>query len=124
MTTNTEWQDSFTRYTTGFAFTLTLSRDQASLLEAIGVDANAAVQDWVSATGRNDFIRAFHGLKRRGLAEHNPMMAPGMGMPANMKPKWVYRLTPAGQHVLALLRLSGVAAAEPARPTPSRSETA
>lgn len=114
-----EWQDNFTRYTTGFAFSLTLSRDQASLLEAIGVDAHDAVVNWTGATGRNDFIRAFHGLKRRGLAEHNPMMH-AANLPANARPKWVYRLTPAGQHVLALLRLTGVAKPELSLPKASQ----
>lgn len=104
------WADDFTRYTTGFAFSLTLSRDQASLLEAIGVDADEAYRNWTSATGRNDFIRTFHALRRRGLAEHNPAML-AANLPPHAKPKWVYRLTPAGEHVLALLRLSGVASA-------------
>lgn len=103
------WQDNFTQYTTGFAFNLTLSRDMASLIESIGNDDYAA---WQSASGRSSFIPTFRSLERRGLAEHNPMMAVGMGLPANVKPKWTYRLTPAGHHVLELLRLTGVASSQ------------
>jgi DNA-binding PadR family transcriptional regulator len=105
------WQDNFTQYTTGFAFNLTLSRDMASLMEFIG---NNEYENWQAASGRGSFIPTFRSLERRGLAEHNPMMAPGMGLPGNVRPKWVYRLTPAGQHVLELLRLTGVASSAPA----------
>ena len=99
------WQDEFTRYTTGFAFNLTLSRDQANLLAAIGADE---WQGWVGAAGRGNFIPIVKALIRRGLVEHNPAIN-AANLPANMKPKWFYRLTPAGQHVVALLQLTGVA---------------
>lgn len=102
-----EWQDDFTRYSTGFAFNLTLSRDQANLLEAIGFNA---WEGWTGFSGRGNFIPVVKALIRRGLVEHNPIIH-AANRPANSRPKWFYRLTPAGQHVLALLRLSGVAVA-------------
>ncbi|UJW87919.1 PadR family transcriptional regulator [Devosia sp. SL43] len=100
-----DWRDQFTQYTTGFAFNLSLSRDQASLLEAIG---GGEWEGWASHTGRGSFIPTIKALQRRGLAEHNPAVH-AENRPANSTPKWFYRLTPAGQHVLELLRLTGVA---------------
>lgn len=104
------WQDAFQNYTTGMAFHIGLSHDQASLLDAI---AAGEYQNWLSRTGRNNFIPAFRALERRGLAEHNPA-AKIVGMSTRgVHLKWVYRLTPAGHHVHALLKLSGVIAERP-----------
>lgn len=105
------WADDFTRYTTGFAFNLTLSRDQTSLLEAIGNDASGAVHGWAGASGRGVFIPVVKALIRRGLVEHNPACSIVGQSAMGIKIKWYYRLTPAGRHVLELLRLSGVAGA-------------
>lgn len=101
------WRDDFTRYTTGFAFNLYLSRDQASLLDAIG-RGGPVYREWLSAAGRGTFIPTFRALEKRGLAEHNP--AVNAAPIPDVTPKWIYRVTPAGQHVIELLRLSGVAA--------------
>lgn len=101
-----DWRDDFTRYTTGFAFQLSLSRDQASLLEAISLAPKGFPADWVGASGRGTFVPCVKALDRRGLIEHNPAHALNE---RGVTIKWHYRLTPAGQHVLELLRLSGVA---------------
>lgn len=99
------WQDKFTAYTTGMAFNVSLSHDQADLLNYI---AAGKTTGWRSRQGRSTFIPTFKSLERRGLAEHNPaarivgMQTPGVRL------KWVYRLTPAGDLVLEMLKLAGV----------------
>lgn len=105
------WQDAFTAYTTGMAFHVSLSHDQVNCLAAIGA---GKYSEWRSRSGRSTFIPVFRNLERRGLAEHNPAAVfVGFGTPG-VKLKWVYRLTPAGEHVLALLKIAGVAKAEAA----------
>lgn len=107
------WQDDFTAYTTGWAFNLALSHDQASLLAHIG--AGYRFGEWESRTGRQTFIPTFRALERRGLAEHNQLAkAPGP-LPPHAKLKWIYRLTPAGSATLELLRLAGVVPAAEAK---------
>lgn len=99
------WRDNFTNHTTGTAFNLRLSHDQASLLAFL---ENYEGGEWRSRTGRSTFIPCFHGLERRGLAEHNPAAkVVGMTTP-HVKLKWVYRLTPAGKCVLKLLKFARV----------------
>lgn len=106
-----EWQNAFMAYTTGTAFNVSLSHDQVSLLAFI--DAGK-YQEWKSRSGISNFIPCFRALERRGLAEHNPAAkAPADGGPSasekvRIKLKWVYRLTPAGKHVLELLKLAGL----------------
>lgn len=101
-----EWQNTFTKYATGTAFNISLSPDQASLLAHIATGWDGS--RWANHSGRDSFFTTFRALKRRGLAEHNPAAEfVGVRHPG-VKLKWVYRLTPAGHHVLALLRLSGV----------------
>ncbi len=99
-----DWQNAFTTYATGMAFNISLSQDQASLLAYIGA---GKYDQWVSRSGHSIFVPTWRGLHRRGLAEHNPACL--ARLPNRMKAKWVYRLTPAGKHVLELLKLAGVA---------------
>lgn len=102
------WQDAFSAYTTGWAFNLSISHDMATLIACLG--SGTPYNEWRSRSGRHTYIPVFRQLERRGLAEHNPM---ALGtLPAGAKLKWVYRLTPAGQHIYELLKLSGVAEAE------------
>lgn len=103
------WQDQFTAYATGFAFNMSLSHDHADLLVHIG--DQAPMPGWRNRNGRSNFIPVVNGLIRRGLVEHNAAARiVGMNTPG-VKLKWIYRLTPAGEHVLALLKLSGVSRA-------------
>ena len=104
-----QWQNEFTKYTTGTAFHLSLNQDQISLLLAI--EANN-YSDWRRTNGRADFIPVFRCLKRRGLAEHNPLAKTHSFTEKTAhryRLKWIYRLTPAGEHVLSLVRLAGLA---------------
>ena len=99
------WQDAFTSYTTGMAFHISLSHDQASLLAHIG--ENATHSNWESRTGRRSFVPTVNGLIRRGLVEHNPLAR--SNLPAGVTIKWWYRLTPAGRSVFELLKHAGLA---------------
>lgn len=98
-----DWQNAFTSYTTGTAFSIGLSHDQVSLMAYVGA---GKYDQWSSRSGHHTFIPCVHALIRRGLVEHNPVMK--AGLPKNVKAKWVYRLTPAGKHVLELLKLAGL----------------
>lgn len=96
------WHDQFAAYTTGWAFNLSVSHDMAGLIACLG--SGESYTQWRSRSGRSTFIPVFRQLERRGLIEHNPM-ARGT-LPAGVTLKWVYRLTPAGEHVYALLKMS------------------
>lgn len=102
------WQDAFSAYTTGWAFNLSVSHDMATLLACLG--NGHPYGEWRSRSGRHTFIPVFRQLERRGLIEHNPMAL--IALPGGVSLKWVYRLTPAGQHVYELLKLSGAVDAE------------
>lgn len=102
------WQDQFTAYTTGMAFNISLSHDHADLLAVLGAGYKP-FHGWRNRNGRSNFIPVVNGLIRRGLVEHNGAAKVfGMTTPG-VKLKWVYRLTPAGERVLELLRLAGIA---------------
>lgn len=101
------WQHAFAAYTTGVAFHVSLSHDQASLIAHMGTGQKAT--DWVSRSGRNTFVPTVKGLIKRGLVEHNLVAANPSLLVYGARVKWHYRLTPAGQHVLALLKLCGLA---------------
>lgn len=101
------WQAQFTDATTSTAFSLSLTRNQVSLLDHIG--AHDFPNQWRSAKGRDLFVPTVRGLIDRGLVEHNPMAMAKSTLPPGTRIKWFYRLTPAGVHVLALLRLAGLA---------------
>lgn len=98
------WQAAFSSYTTGMAFHIALSHDQASLLAHLGLTGSYA--GWKSRTGRNNFVPTVGSLIKRGLVEHNPMMR--TKLPHGVKVKWIYRLTPAGEHVFYLLKFAGL----------------
>jgi len=101
------WQDQFMAYATGMAFNISLSHDHADAMQAIAEDR---VVGWRSRTGRSSFVPTVNGLIRRGLVEHNPAARiVGMTTPG-IKLKWIYRLTPAGERMLELLKLAGVVA--------------
>lgn len=102
------WQDAFSAYTTGWAFNLSISHDMATLIACLG--GGQPYSEWRSRSGRHTYVPVFRQLERRGLAEHNPMALGAL--PVGTKLKWVYRLTPAGQHVYELLKLSGSVAVE------------
>lgn len=106
-----DWQNSFASYTTGMAFHIALSHDQASLLAHLGF--NKSHDGWQSRSGRGSFIPTFRGLKRRGLAEHNPAVSVVGWTTPNVRIKWYYRLTPAGEHVFYLLKFAGLAEIQP-----------
>ena len=100
------WQDKFTNYATGMAFNLSLSHDHADLMAVIATGLSTA--GWKSRSGRSTFIPTVDGLIRRGLVEHNPAARiVGFSTPG-VKLKWVYRLSPAGERVLDLMKLAGV----------------
>lgn len=107
--TDNDWQANFASATTGIAFSLQLSANMAALLPAI---ESGSFYDWTGHDGRRLFHPTFGALQRRGLAEHNPAWrAPNCDSETLLARKeWSYRLTPAGEHVLALLRLAGVVA--------------
>lgn len=100
------WQDRYTAYTTGSAFNMSLSHDHADVLTQIG--SGARIVGWRNRNGRDTLIPTVHGLIRRGLVEHNPAARIVGTTTPGVKLKWIYRLTPAGEHVLALLKLAGV----------------
>jgi hypothetical protein len=98
------WQDQFTAYTTGMAFNISLSHDHADLLAFIPNYGPG----WRNRNGRSNFIPVVNGLIRRGLVEHNGAAKVfGMTTPG-VKLKWIYRLTPAGERILELMKLAGV----------------
>ena len=99
------WQNKFDTYVQGTAFNLSLSRNHISLLFAIEADTYLG---WTGKGGRSSFIPTFHALERRGLAEYNPAAKLVGFRHPHVKLKWVYRLTPAGQKVAELLRLTSI----------------
>lgn len=99
------WQDKFREHSTGLAFHLSLTGDQASALAAI---EDGTYLKWQSASGRNSFNPAFRALERRGLAEHNPAVRLVGWSHPHIKLRWIYRVTPAGKHALQMLRLANV----------------
>lgn len=99
------WKDQFTAYTTGMAFNISLSHDHADLLAYIPHYEGGG---WRNRNGRSNFIPVVNGLIRRGLVEHNAAAKiVGMTTP-HVKLKWIYRLTPAGERVLELMKLAGI----------------
>ena len=102
------WQDQFTAYTTGMAFNISLSHDHADVLTLIA--SGGKLHAWTNRSGRSTFVPTVNGLIRRGLIEHNgAAKIVGINTPG-VKLKWIYRLTPAGERVLDLLKLAGIAA--------------
>jgi hypothetical protein len=99
------WQNAFASYTTGVAFHIALSHDQSSLIAHLGF--LRPYSTWQGRSGRNMFVATVRALIRRGLVEHNPMVL--TRLPHGVKVKWIYRLTPAGEHVFYLLKFSGLA---------------
>ena len=111
-----EWKRKFTEHTTRVAFNLTLTRKMIFFMEVIERfnemwtkvhDPEYLTQEGL--TTRNDFVPGFHYLERRGLAEHNPI-AKTCG---RERVDWIYRLTPAGEQVMVLLRLTGLVTSQP-----------
>ena len=86
------WQQNFQNYTTSVAFAVQLSTVQVRALDAIANNTWADGQFFM-------FFATAQALQRRGLAEHNPKRT--------SEHSWVYRLTPAGELVLQLVRMSG-----------------
>ncbi|WP_379069235.1 hypothetical protein ACHMW4_04225 [Mesorhizobium sp. UC22_110] len=105
------WSDAFANYTTGMAFHIALSHDQASMVVYLGFKGEPS--QWQSRSGRGTFIPTVKALIKRGLVEHNPMI--GTRLPSGVKVKWIYRLTPAGEHVFYLLKFAGLADHQPIR---------
>jgi len=109
------WRAKFTESSTRVAFNLTLSKNHVRLLELLEDADKMNARDYTrfkTDKGIDYMIPAFRGLERRGLAEHNTaevekIKPPGIGWD---KIKWIYRLTPAGHQVLALLRIAGIVA--------------
>jgi hypothetical protein len=98
-----DWQHNFASATTGVAFALTLTMNHVTCLQAVSL---GQYHHWQSASGRSLFVPMVDGLIRRGLVEHNPAVKEKL--PPGVKPRWVYRLTPAGEHILALLNIAGL----------------
>lgn len=95
-----DWREHFSAYTTSTAFSLQISKYQCALLCAI---EDGTWSTWWTTGPRNHFYGMFLALDRRGLVERNEEHY--------SDPRWTgwrYRLTPAGKHVLALLRLAGL----------------
>jgi hypothetical protein len=109
-----EWQANFAASTTGIAFALTLSANQATLLHFIDMGAH---HDWSSASGRNFMVPTVRGLISRGLVEHNSKCQDVKAAGGWAKIKWIYRPTPAGKIVLELLRMASVVPATEKRKT-------
>jgi hypothetical protein len=85
------WQENFQEYTTSTAFAIQLSNVQVRALDAI--DRNTWQGNF------HMFFATAGALQRRGLVEFNSRYS--------AERPWRYRLTPAGELVLGLVRLSG-----------------
>lgn len=94
------WQSNFQSYTTSVAFQLQLTQVQVKAIFAIGDGS------WAGA-GFHMFYATAQALERKGLVEFNPTK----NWPNSERRDWIYRLTPAGSTVMALLVLAGVAPA-------------
>lgn len=92
--------NQFRDYVTGQAFSLNLRKSHIWVLAHIeaGDYLNRAGVDIAAAPRHDIFVPAVHGLIERGLVEHNPKW--------NKNKKPAYILTPAGHHVLALLKIA------------------
>ena len=100
-----DWHANFANYATGTAFQMSLSRNHVALLSAID---DGTYRNFSTTAGRSNFYGIYHGLERRGLAEHNAAARLIKMADTHIKLRWVYRLTPAGKHVLELCRLAGI----------------
>lgn len=98
-----KWQSNFTNYVTGTAFLISLTHNQVSMLKHIG--HHQKITDWKSSSGYDTQVPTIKQLERRGLVEHNPAAKANAGLPVGVFPKWIFRLTPAGERVLELVEI-------------------
>lgn len=114
----------FAGYATRVAFDIRLTRTMIFYLSAVAAleqcgphemlnyENDRSISAQASAMRRGEglmdiWVPSMKGLGERGLVEHNAAAnSRGVGDP---EPTWWYRLTPAGQHVMALLRIAGLA---------------
>lgn len=96
------WKQAFQDYATSVAFSIQLSKAQVRAIDAIANDT------WLGGDFTMFFATAT-ALKRRGLVEYNEAYRDRENAP------WRYRLTPAGELVHQLLKLSEAIAADKER---------
>lgn len=94
---NNDWKQNFQASATSVAFQMSLSKNMVAVLAAVAVDRTFDLH--------SIFVPAARALQRRGLITHHLWNKDTDG-PFH-KLKW-HRLTPAGEHVLALCRLAGL----------------
>ena len=110
------WQANFRDYSTSSALRIDLSHNQLSLLQTISA---GDIYEWRGRAGTHVFIPTVKALERKGLAEHNPLCKTENvphAIEHRIKPKWVYRVTPAGAAVLSLAMLAGAIEPHPLSP--------
>ena len=109
MTQEPVFNPVFADYAQRIAFNLTLSRNQITSLAMVAI-YDKGVQ-WPGDRSRQNpdlFIPGVRGLESRGLIEHNKAWALSAAEQVNADLSWVFRLTQAGEHVHALLKIAGV----------------
>ena len=126
-------EQAFAEYATRVSFSMTLTRTMIYYLEQIAlyggayneqrepVDYYERRADRMARGGpwQEAFIPGFRSLEKRGLAEHNGdwlLRTANDEQNSRLDLSWVYRLTEAGEHTLALLRIAGVSTVQVAKP--------
>jgi len=111
MTTEPSYDGRFASYATRVAFDIRLTRQQIFYLcyaaSYSETDYETRRNAEVSHVGRSLFVPFVKGLIERGLVEHNPRARTETAA----RLPYIYRLTPAGEHVMALLKIAGLAVA-------------
>lgn len=102
------WKDDFVNYTTGTAFSLSLSRDMVDFLLMFDEVGMQGAQGFRRRNGVDGFVPIAKALGRRGLFEHNSDFSNfsyAEKEAHNIRAKWIYRITPAGELVVNLLKI-------------------
>lgn len=95
----------FRNWTRGLSFALTMGRGQVATLVAVAESNERGVSMWASAHPRlRMFVISVHGLIERGLVNHNHSRRG----PRYNEEGMAFTLTEAGEHVVSLLKISGV----------------
>jgi len=102
--------NTFAEYVTSSAFNISLS---SNMIACLTMTANDQISkegaDTFYFNGRNAYVQHVNGLMRRGLVEHNPILADHHGGPiAWSEITWTFRLTKAGELVFELLKEAGL----------------
>ncbi len=115
-----KFNPAFAGYATRVAFNLNITRQMIIALREVevygpghwtGTERSKIREEYgpIGIHNPDRFVPAARGLVEKGLVEYNNFYKTyKFGDPIPKSERWVYRLTPAGEHVMALLRIAGL----------------